>query len=139
MKKISLLLIVLSFNLYADCASQTAAYNSVKTYLSTCKNDPIDCSHGDPRCGLCPTLMQTMAQAMQTLGLSPNSPADSACITDPSAETLNIIQYKTKLNLNNQYGWVNPCNYNYPIPQNPPMGASTFSEYMNVLYDNFCF
>mgnify|MGYP003504775988 FL=1 len=127
----------LIFQSYADCGSQETAYSSIKTYLSTCKNDPIDCSHGDPRCGFCPTLMLTMVQAVQTLALSPANPSDKMCIVDPTVQTTSILQYKAKLDLNNQYGWQNPCSYNYPISQ--ITGVSTFSEYMGVLFDNFCF
>lgn len=138
-KKLYLLLSVILINSYADCVSQKTAYQSVETYLNTCKNDPIDCSHGDPRCGLCPTLMTNMAQAMQTLALSPTTQADLSCVDDPNAKTLSIIQFKTKLDLNSQYGWVNPCTYSYPLTQTPPAPPSSFSEYMSVLYANFCF
>lgn len=132
---ISVLCFISSFS-FASCIAEENAYSSVVEYLSLCKNDPVDCSgsHPDPRCISCPIAQTKMIQSFNVLGMSPVTEADKMCPHDPVVEGMKIIQYKSKLNINNQYNWQNPCQINTVVPQ--PSGIpSTFREYFDLMFD----
>lgn len=141
-----LLLLFFTNSSFATCGVSDAFYTSAETYLSTCKSRPFDASKDSGVIAYCQLLLTQLTSAAQTLASDVVTSADSACsISDPSVKAAQIMQYKSRLSLNTQYGIEDPCQYKFPITQVIVPGSSeeqspieAFSSYMSIMYYGFC-
>lgn len=140
-KNLLILLTLLTNNSFASDATENAFVKSVTTYLQMCKS--YNCTNPgpslNPACTPClTTLPLAMQQTAQTIASEPPIPSLIKEVgTNTYTNTMQVMRFKSSLDLNLRWQIQNPCQMNIIINQTAGEPIQ-FVKYMDIFFPNFC-